>query len=162
MCAVHIRGRVRGGVFKPGLSVVQTFLRQTCYPSATGEIAHRDRRTQRQTDLVVEVGRGGSQHAAVGPEHLTLHLDGEVTQPALLPLPVQTVQHCRSYTGEHTCTTEPPGAPEALLQPCSTDADCMGPGVGGRAGDRERKGGVRTHNVKCKTRRKKVYFSFLN
>lgn len=50
--------------------------------------------------LVVEVGRGSGQHAAVGPEHLPLHLDGEVTQPALLPLPVQIIHHCSAGTRE--------------------------------------------------------------
>ena len=43
--------------------------------------------------LVVEIGRTGRQHTAMGPEHMSLHLYGEVTQPALLALAVQVVQH---------------------------------------------------------------------
>lgn len=50
--------------------------------------------------LVMKVRRGCSKHTAVGPEHLTLHLDGEVTQPALLPLAVQIVQNRSTGTGE--------------------------------------------------------------
>lgn len=40
----------------------------------------------------MEVRRGGSKHAAVGPEYLPLNLDGEVAELALLPLTVQVVQ----------------------------------------------------------------------
>lgn len=50
--------------------------------------------------LVVKVWRGSSQHTAVGPEHLSLHLDGQVTQPALLPLAVQIIHDGRSSAGE--------------------------------------------------------------
>lgn len=43
--------------------------------------------------LVVEVRRGRSQDAAVGLEHLSLDMDGEVAEAAVLSLPVQAVQH---------------------------------------------------------------------
>lgn len=43
--------------------------------------------------LVVEVRRGGGQDAAMGLEHVTLDVDGEVTQATVLPLLVQAVQH---------------------------------------------------------------------
>lgn len=45
----------------------------------------------------MEIWWGRSKHTAVGPEHFPLHLDGEVAQPALLPLAVQVVQN--SSTG---------------------------------------------------------------
>ena len=48
----------------------------------------------------MKVRRGCGEHTAVGPEDLTLHLDGEVTQPALLPLAVQIVQNRSSGSGE--------------------------------------------------------------
>lgn len=50
--------------------------------------------------LVVEVGRGGGQDAAVGFEHMSLDVDGEVTEPAVFSLPVQTVQHRGLSAGE--------------------------------------------------------------
>lgn len=50
--------------------------------------------------LVMEVGWGGGQDAAVGLEHLSLDVDGEVTEPALLPLPIQAVQHGGLSAGE--------------------------------------------------------------
>lgn len=50
--------------------------------------------------LVLEVWRGGGQDAAVGFEHMSLDADGEVTEPAVLSLPVQTVQHRGLSTGE--------------------------------------------------------------
>lgn len=48
----------------------------------------------------MEVGRGGGQDAAVGFEHLSLDVDGEVTEPAVFPLPVQAVQHRGLSAGE--------------------------------------------------------------
>lgn len=48
----------------------------------------------------MEVRWGCSKHTTVGPKHLTLHLDGEVTQPALFPLAVQIVQHSSTGTRE--------------------------------------------------------------
>lgn len=50
--------------------------------------------------LVMKVRRGRSEHTAVGSEHLTLHLDGEVAQPALFTLTVQIVQHSSTGAGE--------------------------------------------------------------
>lgn len=48
----------------------------------------------------MEVRRGGSQDAAVGFEHVSLDVDGEITEPALCSLSVQTVQHRRLSAGE--------------------------------------------------------------
>lgn len=42
----------------------------------------------------MKVRWGCSEHTAVGFEHVTLDLDGQITQPALLTLPVQIVQNC--------------------------------------------------------------------
>lgn len=50
--------------------------------------------------LIVEIGRGSSENAAVGPEHLALDVDGEVAQPALFTLPVQIVHDGRTGTRE--------------------------------------------------------------
>lgn len=50
--------------------------------------------------LVVEVRRGRSQDAAVGLEHLSLDMDGEVAEAAVLSLPVQAVQHRGLSAGE--------------------------------------------------------------
>ena len=44
------------------------------------------------THLVVEIRRGGSEHTAMGPVHMTLHLDGEIAETPLLALAVQVVQ----------------------------------------------------------------------
>lgn len=50
--------------------------------------------------LVVEVGRGGGQDAAVGFEHMSLDVDGEVTEPAVFSLLIKTVQHRGLSAGE--------------------------------------------------------------
>lgn len=50
--------------------------------------------------LIMEVGRGGGQDAAVSFEHMSLDVDGEVTEPAFFPLSVQTVQHRGLSAGE--------------------------------------------------------------
>lgn len=48
----------------------------------------------------MEVWRGGGQHAAVGFEHVTLDVDGEVTELAVLSLLVQAAQHRALSAGE--------------------------------------------------------------
>lgn len=50
--------------------------------------------------LIVEIGRGSSENAAVGSEHLALDMDGEVAQPVLFPLPVEIVHDGSAGTGE--------------------------------------------------------------
>lgn len=48
----------------------------------------------------MEVGRGRSQDAAVGLEHVSLDVDGEVTEAAILSLTVQAVQNRGLSAGE--------------------------------------------------------------
>lgn len=48
----------------------------------------------------MEVGRGGGQDAAVGLEHMSLDVDGQVTQLSFQPLAVQAVQHGGLGAGE--------------------------------------------------------------
>lgn len=50
--------------------------------------------------MIVEVGRGGGQDAAVGFEHLSLDVDGEVAEAAVLSLPVEAAEHCSLSAGE--------------------------------------------------------------
>ena len=50
--------------------------------------------------LIMEVWWGGGQHAAVGFEHVTLDVDGEVTELAVLSLLVQAAQHRALSAGE--------------------------------------------------------------
>lgn len=48
----------------------------------------------------MEVGGGGGQDAAVGLEHVSLDVDGQVTQLSFQPLAVQAVQHGGLGAGE--------------------------------------------------------------
>lgn len=50
--------------------------------------------------LILEVWRGGGQDAAVGFEHMSLDMDGEVTEPAVFSLPVQSIQDRGLSAGE--------------------------------------------------------------
>lgn len=68
--------------------------------ASTAEQILDDQIQSENTHLVVEIGGGRSQDAAVGLEHLSLDVDGEVAEAALLPLPVQAVQHGGLSAGE--------------------------------------------------------------
>lgn len=48
----------------------------------------------------MKVRRGGSQDTTVGFEHMSLDVDGEVAEPAVFSLSVQTIQHRRLSAGE--------------------------------------------------------------
>lgn len=48
----------------------------------------------------MEIRRRSGQHTPVRAEHLTLHLNGQVTQLTLLALPVQILQNRRAGAGE--------------------------------------------------------------
>lgn len=50
--------------------------------------------------MVMKVGRRGGEDAAVGFEHLSLDVDGEVTEAAVLSLPVEAAEHCSLSAGE--------------------------------------------------------------
>lgn len=50
--------------------------------------------------LIVEVGRRGGQDAAVGLEHLSLDVDGKVTEAAVLSLLVEAAEHRGLSAGE--------------------------------------------------------------
>lgn len=50
--------------------------------------------------MIMKVGRRGGEDAAVGFEHLSLDVDGEVTEAAVLSLPVEAAEHCSLSAGE--------------------------------------------------------------
>lgn len=73
-----------------GLARVLSNYIESCDVSPINECSH----------LVMEVRRGGSQDTAVGFEHMSLDVDGEVTEPSVFSLSVQTIQHRRLSAGE--------------------------------------------------------------